>query len=62
MRTEEEGTERVSHLAGTAHTHATRAGEVAAEDVRVAFVYRRADVVELGDERVLEPVDEHLRD
>lgn len=36
--------------------------QVFAEDVGVSFIYRGADVVELGDEAMFEPVDGELRE
>lgn len=52
--------EKNRYLASAAHANSARAGEVTAENIRVAFVHGRADVVEFCDECVFEPVDEHF--
>lgn len=54
------GTAQRAYLARAAAPYRAPAGKVTAQHVCITFIHRRAYVVELGDERVLEPVDAHL--
>ena len=49
-----------AHLPRAAPTDGTPASEVTTEDVDVTLVDGGSDMVELGDEGVFEPVDEHF--
>ena len=55
------GSEETVHLARAATADGAAARQVAAEDVGIALVHRRPNVVELGDERVFQPIDTSLR-
>ena len=43
-------------------TCGARTGKVPAQDVGVSFVHRRSDVIEFGDERMLEPIHKSFRE
>jgi len=43
-------------------TRSARAGEVSAQYVDITLVHRRSDVIELGDECVLEPIHKRFRE
>jgi hypothetical protein len=54
--------QRQTYFSRAPPTRGARAGEISAQHIGVAFVHRRSDVIELGDERVLEPIHKRFRE
>jgi hypothetical protein len=45
------------YLSGTSSSNSARAGQIAAQNICIAFINRRSDMVKLRNKRVLEPIN-----
>ena len=54
--------QRRTYFSCASPTRGARTGEVPTQHIGVTFVHRRSDVIELGDERVLEPIHKRFRE
>ena len=51
-----------AHLPSPASSNSATAGQIATQHVGVPFVHGRANMVEFGNEGMLQPIDQHLGD